>query len=107
MPNREEKKRRQAIVEEIRREEKAKAEVKMPISKPDLKALFQYVEVRFREYGCDNTLKFTIEFLSHQQLSEDTIIGWLIDEGGGCDCEIMCNVEETWGEVVGYSPDVL
>jgi len=75
----------------------------MPIFKPDLKALFEYVEVKFREDGCDNTLKATRAFLSERQLPEELIVDWLIDEGGGCDCEVMANAEETWGEFVGYS----
>lgn len=38
MANQEEKKRRQALVDEIRQKEQAEAEVAMPISKDDLKA---------------------------------------------------------------------
>jgi hypothetical protein len=103
MPNKDEKKRRRAIVREIKQKERAEAEAAMPISKPDLKALFEYVEVKFQEEGCNNTLSATRAFLSQRQLSEELIIDWLIDQGGGCDCEVMANVEETWGEYVGYS----
>jgi hypothetical protein len=103
LADREEKKRRQAIAREIKRKERAEAEAAMPISKPDLKALFEYVEAELDEKDCDNTLRATREFLSQRQLPEELITNWLIGEGGGCDCEVMANAEETWGEIVGYS----
>lgn len=103
MTSRIEKKRRQAIVKEIRNRERAEAEAAMPISKPDLKSLFEYVEVRFRQNGCDCTLRATRAFLSQHELPEELIVEWLLDQGGGCDCEVLANVEDKWGEIIGYS----
>ncbi len=28
-------------------------------------------------------------------------VAWLAEYGGGCDCEVIANVEDRWGEVVG------
>jgi hypothetical protein len=83
----------------------AEAEAAMPISKPDLKALFDYVDEKLEDDGCDRTLKATTAFLLQRQLPQDLITDWLREEGGGCDCEVIANVEGTWGEVVGSGRD--
>jgi hypothetical protein len=102
MANKEEKKRRQALVEKIAQEKQSQAEAAMPISKPDLKALFDYVDERLEQDGCDHTLKATRSFLAQQNLPQEPILDWLVEEGGGCDCEIIANVEDGWGESTAY-----
>ena len=101
MGNRVEKKRRQALVEQIMQEKQGEAVAIMPLSKPDLKALFDYVDGRLQQDGCDNTLRSTRTFLAHRHLPREPILKWLVDQGGGCDCEVIANVEDSWGEVVG------
>ncbi|MBW3636092.1 MAG: DUF2695 domain-containing protein [Armatimonadetes bacterium] len=101
MGNREEKKRRQALVEQMTQGELAEAEALMPISKPDLKALFDYVDDRLQQDGCDNTLESTRAFLTQRQLPTEPILDWLVEQGGSCDCEVIANAEGSWGEVVG------
>lgn len=101
MANNNEKKRRKAMVEEIMREKQAQAEAAMPISKPDLKSLFDYVDHQLGQNGCDHTLKATRFFLVQGNLPEKRIVEWLVEEGSGCDCEVIANAEEKWGEIVG------
>ncbi len=94
----------QPILEKAQRD----AEARMPISKSDLKALLDAVdEGCFKEREgspvclCDHTLRCTREFLRSRSLSEDQIIPWLAEHGGHCDCEVVYNVGECWGEKVG------
>ncbi len=96
MPSKPEKKRRQAIVEEIAQRGAAEAEARMPISKVHLTQLFDHLDVALAE-GCDHTLSLTRTFLQTHQLSEATIVPWLGEYGGYCDCEVLANVEEAWG----------
>lgn len=101
MAKNEEKKRRKAMVAEIAKGGQARAEVEMPIAKADLKKLFDFVDEQLEANGCDHTLKATRAFLAQRDLPQEAIVPWLVEEGGGCDCEVIANVEETWGEAVG------
>jgi len=71
-------------------------EARMPISRADLTRLFEHLEGALVN-GCDHTLRFTREFLASRQLPEATITPWLGEYGGFCDCEVLANVEERWG----------
>jgi len=100
MPSRQEKERRKALVQPIVARQQREAEAAMPISKLDLKALFDRLDETALE-GCDGTLCRTWGFLRERSLPEAEITDWLMDYGGGCDCEVLANVEEVWGRHVG------
>lgn len=100
MPSRQEKERRKALVQPIVARQQREAEAAMPLSKTDLKALFDWLDETADE-GCDGTLRRTRNFLHEHDLPEGTITDWLMDYGGGCDCEVLANVEEVWGRHVG------
>ena len=47
--------------------------------------LFDYVDEKLEANdGCDHSLTFTKD--------------WIVNEGGGCDCEVLYNVEERFEE---------
>ena len=48
--------------------------------------------------GCDHSLTFTREFLEKQKVDVESVLDWIIKEGGGCDCEVLYNVEERFEE---------
>lgn len=100
MPSKEEKARRKAMVKKITEKQFDEEVAKMPISKSDLKALFDYLD-RPNPPPCDRTFKETIEFLEKHNLNKDVIIPWLNEYGGYCDCEVIFNVDDKWGEYVG------
>jgi hypothetical protein len=109
MPSKGEKRRRRAIVRGMREKEHAEAEARMPISKVDLRDLFELLDkTLFEERGeqiwchCDHTLRKTREFLRSRSLPEETIANWLKEYGGYCDCEVAANVSNYWAEHVGY-----
>lgn len=97
MPSKSEIQRRKEITREIAQRERAEAEARMPISKIDLDDLFNHLDIALST-GCDHTLRFTRGFLQTRALDESTIVPWLGEYGGYCDCEVLNNVEETWGE---------
>lgn len=72
----------------------------MPLSKSDLEALFDRLDGTADE-GCAGTLRRTEKFLHEHGLPEKSVTDWLIAYGGGCDCEVLANVEEVWGQRVG------
>ena len=38
------------------------------------------------------------EFLEKQKVDVESVLDWIINEGGGCDCEVLYNVEERFEE---------
>src|SRR5262245_27834041 len=109
MPSKTEKQRRRAITRGIRDREYAEAEARMPISKKDLRDLFELLDrTLFERRGdkiwchCDRTLRRTREFLRARSLPEDTIAAWFSEYGGRCDCEVAANVSNYWATHVGY-----
>jgi hypothetical protein len=74
------------------------ASIPMPI--PDLRDLFDYLG-RENPPPCDHTLRETIEFLKQRNLDVERIVPWLQKHGGYCDCEVIYNVENDFGEIVG------
>ncbi len=77
----------------------------MPISIDDLKKLFSFLN-RANAPECDhNTLKETVKFLKLRNLDPDVIVPWLKDRGGNCDCEVLFNVYDEIGDLVGWHLD--
>ena len=96
MVSKEEKRRRAAMVEAIVSEDTKKAIEQMPISLSKLGELFDYLDEQLEFHGCNHTSKIKTEYLSSQNLNSEKILTWLKEQGGGCDCEILANVEENW-----------
>jgi hypothetical protein len=95
MPSKSEQERRKAIVREIAERQRAEAIAAMPISQGHLAQLFDYLDGALAA-GCDHSLKLTRQFLQANSLPEDSVISWLGEYGGYCDCEVLANVEEQW-----------
>ncbi|MDP6543752.1 MAG: DUF2695 domain-containing protein [Phycisphaerae bacterium] len=76
-----------------------------PISSDHIKSLFDYLD-RPNPTPCGHTHKETIEFLKENGLPVVPTIAWLEANGGYCDCEIIYNVTDTWGEKVGWKPNI-
>jgi hypothetical protein len=76
---------------------------KLPISHSDLRELVKTLdEASRRSYKCDHKFTLTRRFLSARKLNVEKTLRWLGEQGAGCDCEIMFNVEQNWGDKVGF-----
>jgi hypothetical protein len=75
-----------------------------PISHDDIAALFTYLN-RPDPRRCTNTLADTAEFLRSRRLPVEPTLRWLRANGGYCDCEVILNVTDTWGERVGWDAE--
>jgi hypothetical protein len=77
----------------------------LPVPALALRDLFARLnEVSRTGYTCDHRFTQTTRFLTERGLPVGAMLAWLGENGGGCDCEIVFNVEEKWGESVGYEP---
>lgn len=72
----------------------------LPISNDQLKALFDYLD-QPNPMPCTHTFKETTEFLKLNQLPIKKTLYWLMENGAGCDCEVIFNTDAEWGETVG------
>ena len=72
----------------------------IPMPHQDLRDLFDHLD-RPNAPQCDHSLRETIEFLQKRGLDVDRIVPWLREYGGYCDCEVIYNVDDKFGEIVG------
>jgi len=66
----------------------------MPLRGEQLKELFDYLDSKLTEEGCDDTLYHTEQFALKANVPFESLKTWLETEGGHCDCEVLANVEE-------------
>ena len=78
-----------------------------PFSHEDLRALFTHLDlVSTQQYECDHTFRETRKTLEASSIALEPALKWLSEQGAGCDCEVMFNVAEKWGEIIDYrAPD--
>ncbi|MFN8358180.1 MAG: DUF2695 domain-containing protein [Spirosomataceae bacterium] len=90
-----EKKRRKLILNELREKQQHEFEQGLPISKDVFDNLFDVLDIHLEEHGCDHTSKLTLQFLRDNEIEDiEKVLDWLEENGGFCDCEILANVEE-------------
>lgn len=87
----------------FRRKQQSSSEGDLPISEPDLKALFDHLD-RPDPDPCTHTMRETEAFLRARGLPVESTLRWLASQGAGCDCEVIFNVDAEWGERVGREP---
>lgn len=74
-------------------------EASMPLSKTDLRDLLNYLD-RPERLVCYHALKETIVFLRSRALNPETIVPWLGEHGGFCDCEVLANLENEFEKIL-------
>jgi hypothetical protein len=100
MAAKEEKKERRSQILELKKQDRARLEAELPMSRDQFKKLFDQLDQKVSEMGCDHTLLHTRQFLKESALPEDDVVRWLADHGGYCDCEVLANVEDALTDVL-------
>lgn len=67
--------------------------VHMPLSESQLDGLLDYVDELVESKGCDHDFTHTKKFLASNNLNSPELLMCFIALGGGCDCELVLNVE--------------
>ena len=93
--------RKKELLRAWRREEQTKLLESIPMAHPELRSLFDLLN-REDAPACDHTLRETIAFLNERNLDVEKIVRWLNDHGGYCDCEVIFNVADKFGEIVEW-----
>jgi len=97
MSDRLDKRRRKEMLREWREQQRAEARAALPLPDDQLQAMFDTLdrELSIRG-GCDRTRRITQEYLEQCGHSIETVLAWLDNNGGFCDCEVLANAEEAW-----------
>ena len=76
--------------------ERAAARSRFPLPDEVLEVFFAHVEECVENDGCDKTRRFTDEWLAARGHRTETVLAWLDEHGGYCDCEVAANVQGHW-----------
>lgn len=79
---------------EYKRRQKEAFLASLPMSEDLFRALFDYLDEKLSEQDCDHDLQLTEQFLDEQDCDVEAVLQWLEENGGGCDCEVLANLEE-------------
>ena len=93
------KNRKRYLKAAFKAKERETLQASMPLSKPQLRELFDYLD-RPECPACDHTLKETTDFLRSRALKPDLVVPWLREHGGFCDCEVLANVENEFEQIL-------
>jgi hypothetical protein len=66
----------------------------MPLSLARANALLDFIDRKLPENGCDHSYHQTREFCQMHRLDSDAVVRWAVENGGGCDCEVLANLED-------------
>ncbi len=91
------------MADNLNRKQKIKAwkkdqEVKflasLPFTQQIFQELFDFLDVRLESDLCAHDFKLTTQFLKSKNIDINNHLSFFIDNGGGCDCEVLMNMEE-------------
>ena len=99
------KHRRKELLREAKRKEMASAFAALPVDNSELQALFDMLDVRLPVDGCDHSRRLTIAHIRERSLPESSMLQWLDDNGGFCDCEVLANSEQAWEACKDFQPE--
>ncbi len=66
----------------------------LPMPEALFRELFDCLDKQLGEQGCQDDLRLTRAFLEENSCDVDAVLQWLEDNGAGCDCEVLANIEE-------------
>lgn len=91
--------RKDALKKAWREQENQKLFASIPMAQTDLRELFDHLD-RPDAPPCDHTLRDTLQFLERKKLDVQKVVPWLREHGGYCDCEVLANVENDFGDLI-------
>lgn len=94
MKSPDEKEKRRELQLQFQQQQKEAFITSLPMEAAVFTNLFDYLDHKLEEEGCDHSLRFTEEYLQQFNLPKQQTIAWLNANGGFCDCEVLANIED-------------
>ena len=91
--------RKDALKKAWREQKNQKLLASLPMTQVDLRELFDHLD-RAGAPPCDHTLRDTVQFLERKKIDVQRVVPWLKEHGGHCDCEVLANVENEFGDLI-------
>ena len=76
--------------------ERSTAKQAFPLPDELLEKLFAHVSEAVDRDGCDHSLRATQNWLAGRDVDRPSVIAWLEENGGYCDCEVVANAADHW-----------
>jgi hypothetical protein len=93
--------RKKQLKAQAKANERAAFVASYPVPVETLRELFEFLN-RDDAPACDHTLRETALFLAQRSIDAERVIPWLLDHGGGCDCEVVMNTHGEVAEAEGW-----
>lgn len=89
--NNEDKKR---LIKEYKERQAIEFENSLPMPRELFEKLFDFLDEKSEVYGCQHDFTLTKSFLEENDCDVNAVLDWLVENGAGCDCEVLFNIEE-------------
>lgn len=89
-----------------KREQELRFLKSLPLPKRVFQRLMNYLNVELGENQCQHNYRLSNKFLIRYETKVEDHIQFFIDHGGGCDCEILANMDELFEKIdsnINYS----
>ena len=86
---------RSGIADQVAEAERIALEAELPMTIAQVRELFAFLDTR---PSCDHTFADTMAFIRKHKLDEKSVLTWLREHGGYCDCEVIYNVQDKYAE---------
>lgn len=96
--------RKRVLKAQARATEQQKLLESLPMEISNLKDLLSHLN-KDPAPPCNHTHQETVEFLKSRNIDTTAVIPWLREHGGFCDCEVIYNVYDAVGDLVGWHLD--
>ncbi len=100
MPKRPDKQARKVALDKWKADGRAAARAALPLGRDQMQALFDWLDREVPRQGCDHTLRLTEQWLREGGHDEESVVAWLRDNSGYCDCEALVNAEQNWLDAI-------
>lgn len=70
----------------------------IPFSESLFQELFDHLDAKAETVPCNHNFHLTTRFLKSKNINFDEHIDFFLEHGGGCDCEVLINVEGVFPE---------
>jgi len=86
-------------LEQMSGEELAAFLESLPAGQYDVEDLFDFLEDKFEREECNDTLRFSMQFIMENRLNFPKLSSWLQRNGGFCDCKVLEQIAPAWRKV--------
>lgn len=86
------------LIDEYKKAQEKEFEDSLPMERPLFYELFDYLDDKLETIECKHDFSLTNEFLKAKNIESEKVIEFLEENGAGCDCEVIFNVEEKFEE---------